>query len=131
MFEKRNEDQYSEPVQVYLLNEAKLTVEERSRLYCRRFAYCDTNMFKTMHGKEEFGNFPKLVTLNEDNLIADLAKFRRKPYHRNDPANTMNSPPFWRVFVDGYGGQASLGGPSIEGAIGASLCLFCYWIYRP
>jgi hypothetical protein len=59
--------------------------------------------------------------LNEDNLIADLAKFKRKPYHRNDPANTMNSPPFWRVFVDGYGGQASLGEPSIEGAIGAYL----------
>ncbi len=61
-------------------------------------------MFRVMHGKDEFGNFPKLASLNEDNIIADLAKFKRKPYHRNDPANTMNSPPFWRVFVDGYGG---------------------------
>ena len=33
----------------------------------------------------------------------------------------MNSPPFWRVFCDGYGGQQSLGGPSYEGAIGAYL----------
>jgi hypothetical protein len=121
LFEKRNENKYKEPVRIYLLNEAKLTIKERSRLYCRRFAYCDTNMFQVMHGREEFGNFPKLATLNEDNLIADLAKFKRKPYHRNDPANTMSSPPFWRVFVDGYGGQSSLGGPSIEGAVGAYL----------
>jgi hypothetical protein len=74
-----------------------------------------------MHGKEEYGNFPKLPILNEDNVVFDLAKFKRKPYKRNDPANTMDSPPFWRVFVDGYGGQNSLGGPSFEGAVGASL----------
>ena len=27
-------------MKVFLLNESKLTAEERSRLYCRRFAYC-------------------------------------------------------------------------------------------
>jgi hypothetical protein len=46
--EKRNKDKYNKPVRVYFLNESKLTPEERSQLYCRRFAYCDTNMFKTM-----------------------------------------------------------------------------------
>ena len=65
-----------------------------------------------MFGKEEFGKFPKLPTLNEDNIVADMAKFKRKPFKRNDPANTMDAPPFWRVYVDGYGGQQSLGGPS-------------------
>ena len=108
-------------VKVFLLNEAKLKPEERSRLYCRRFAYCDTNIFKIMNQKPEYGNFPKLLTLNEDNVVADLSKFKRKPYKRNDPANTMDSPPFWRVFCDGYGGQQSLGGPSYEGAVGAYL----------
>jgi hypothetical protein len=110
---------------VYLLNEAKLTDDQRARLYCRRFAYCDSNIFKAMHGKEEFGNFPKLPVLNEDNLVADLAKFRRKPYKRNDPANTMDSPPFWRVFCDGYGGQQSLGGESYDGAVGAYFFVCC------
>jgi hypothetical protein len=53
--------------------------------------------------------------------VADLSKFKRKPYKRNDPANTMDSPPFWRVFCDGCGGQQSLGAPSYEGAVGAYL----------
>ena len=50
-----------------------------------------------------------------------MPKFRRRPYKRNDPANTMDSPPWWREFCDGYGGQQSLGGPSYEGAVGAYL----------
>jgi hypothetical protein len=115
------DEQKIKEIKVFLLNESKLTAEERSRLYCRRFAYCDTKIFKIMHGREEFGDFPNLPSLNEDNIVADLSKFKRKPYKRNDPANTMNSPPFWRVFCDGYGGQQSLDGPSYEGAIGAYL----------
>jgi hypothetical protein len=108
-------------VKVFLMNESKLSGDEKARLYCRRFAYCDPNIFRLMHGKEEYGTFPKLPILNEDNLVLDLAKFKRKPYFRNDPANTMDSPPFWRVYVDGYGGQQSLGGTSLEGAVGAYL----------
>jgi hypothetical protein len=46
---------------------------------------------------------------------------RRKAYKRNEPSNTMDSPPFWRVFVDEYGGQDSIGWPSYEGAVGAYL----------
>ncbi len=33
----------------------------------------------------------------------------------------MNSPPYWRVMCDGYGGQKSLGATSYEGAVGAYL----------
>jgi hypothetical protein len=65
-----------------------------------------------MHGKEQYGDFPNLPSLNEDNVVADMSKLKRKLFKRNDPANTMDSPPFWRVFCDGYGGQQSLGGPS-------------------
>ncbi len=118
---KERDVQMVKQVKVYLLNESKLKPEERSRLYCRRFAYCDTNIFKVMHGKEQYGDFPNLPSLNEDNVVADMSKFRRKPYKRNDPANTMDSPPWWRVFCDEYGGQQSLGGPSYEGAVGAYL----------
>ena len=100
------------------MNEAKLSDEERSRLYCRRFGYYDTNMFKIMTNFDKFKGPPKLILLNEDNLIADLAKMKRKFFKRNDPANTMDAPPFWKVMCDAYGGQESLGGSSIEGAIG-------------
>ena len=77
-------------IQILLMNEAKLTDEERSRLYCRRFGYVDTNIFKRMAMKNEFNGLPKLIPLNEDNMIADLSKFKRSSFNRNDPANTMD-----------------------------------------
>jgi hypothetical protein len=57
----------SSNVKVFLMNESKLSGEERARLYCRRFACCDPNIFRLMHGKEEY--LPKLPILNEDNLV--------------------------------------------------------------
>ena len=116
-----NQVKESEKLTVLLMNESKLTDEERSRLYCRRFGYCDTNIFKTMKEKEEFKGLPKLIVLNEDNMVADLAKFKRRAFPRNNPNNTMDCPPFFKVMVDGYGGQNSLGGTSIEGAVGGYL----------
>ena len=108
-------------VRVMLMNEAKLDEDERSRLYCRRFGYCDPKIFEVMSKCQTFGQFPKLKPLNEDNIVSDLTKFKRKAFKRNDKAITMNSPPFWRVMCDGYGGQKSLGGTSYEGAVGAYL----------
>ena len=37
----------------------------------------------------------------------------------------MDSPPWWRVYVDGYGGQRSLGGESYEGTVGLYLFVCC------
>ena len=108
----------SETFNVLLMNESKLTDEERSRLYCRRFGFCDTNIFKVMTEMDEYKGLPKLIPINEDNFVADLSKFKRKAFKRNDPANTMDAPPFFKVMVDGYGGQSSLGGNSVEGAVG-------------
>ena len=51
--------------------------------------------------------------LNEDNMVADLAKFKRKSFPRNNPSDTMDCPPFFKVMADAYGGQNSLGGPSL------------------
>ena len=87
-----------------LMNEAKLTDDELSRLYCRRFGYPDTKIFKTMASMSEHGNFPNLPVLNEDNVVADLAKWKRGPYKREDPDKKMDSPPWWHVDCDGYGG---------------------------
>ncbi len=95
-------------VKVMLMKESNLSKEERARLYCRRLGYCNTNIFKIMGSKSEFGNFPKLMVLNEDNIGADLTKLKRAPYKRNDPETKMDSPPWWRVQCDGYGGQGSM-----------------------
>ena len=59
--------------------------------------------------------------LNEDNVVADLAKWKRGPYKRNDPDKKLDSPPWWHVNCDGYGGGNSMGGASEEGAIGSYL----------
>ena len=115
------EMQSSRNVSFMLMNESKLTDDERARLYCRRFGYCDPKIFEVMSKCQTFGKFPKLKALNEDNLVSDLTKFKRKAFKRNDKAVTMDSPPFWRVFCDGYGGQNSLGSKSYEGAVGAYL----------
>ena len=56
----------------------------------------------------EFGDFPNLPVVNEDDLISDLAKFNRKSFPKNDPEVSMDCPPWWRIKCDGYGGQNSL-----------------------
>ena len=102
-----------------ILNEAKLTKEERSRLWVRKLAYCSSSLFPKMKSMPEYGNMPDIWELNEDNIVGDLAKFKKQAHKRNDPEVTMDCPPWWRVYVDGYGGQLSLGGESYEGAVGA------------
>jgi hypothetical protein len=104
-----------------VFNEAKVAPVERSRLWCRRFAYCNTALFGKMSSMPEYGDFPELPVVNEDNLIGDLAKYTRNSYPKNDPEVSMNCPPWWRCYVDGYGGQDSLGGESYEGAVGGYL----------
>ncbi len=92
-----------------LMNEKKLSDDERARLYCRRLGYVDTRIFATMASKSEFGNFPKLKVLNEDNIGSDLAKHKRGAYKRNDPEEKLVNPPWWCVKADGYGGKNSMG----------------------
>jgi hypothetical protein len=108
-----------------VFNEARASPEERSRLWCRRFAYCDTNRFGKMASMPEYGDFPSLPILNEDNVVGDEAKFTRRAFKANDPAITMDCPPWWRVYIDGHGGQSSLGSESYEGAVGSYLFVCC------
>lgn len=104
---------------VMTLNEARLQRDELSRLWCRRLGHVSTDIFPKMRSMPEYGDMPNLVVLNEDNRVGDLAKFKRQAFPKNDPEVTMNCPPWWRVYCDGYGGQKSLGTESYEGAIGA------------
>jgi hypothetical protein len=85
-------------------NLAEVSDEEKTRVYCRRFGYCNPLLLKKMNEDENFGKLPKLIDLNEDNAIMDAAKFRKKPHHRNDPELSMGRPPWFRVYVDGTGG---------------------------
>ena len=49
------------------------------------------------------------------------AKFRPKTYHRKDPKHLQSPPCWYRVYVNGYGGEESLDGKSYEGAVGGYL----------
>ena len=112
-------------VPAMIFNEAKTEPTERSRLWSRRLGHCNTALFHKMAKLPEYDGFPDLPACNEDSLVADLAKFKRAPFRRNDPGVTMDCPPWWRVFLDGYGGQGSLGGESMEGATGSYLFACC------
>jgi hypothetical protein len=108
-------------IKAMLMNETKLNDDERARLYCRRLGYIDTRIFAIMASKSEFGNFPALKVLNEDNIGSDLAKHKRGVYKRNDPEDKLVNPPWWSVQADGYGGLNSMGALSEEGASEAYL----------
>ena len=73
-------------------------------MWVRRLAYTNSQLFWRMHSMPDHGDFPDLPALNEDNVVGDLAKAVRNPYPKNDPAITMACSPFWRVYLDGYGG---------------------------
>jgi hypothetical protein len=108
-------------VSVMAFNIAKLTEEERSRLYVRRYGYCNSHLLTRMTRDPDFGKLPKLCALNEDNPIKDAAKFRKLSHGRTDPELSMGQLPWRRTFVDGYGDGKSMGSESYEGAIGGYL----------
>ena len=56
--------------------------------------------------------------LVEDCVVCDKAKFRRLPYFRVPTDRRTDYPPFWCIYVDGCGGQRSMGVQSVGGAVG-------------
>jgi hypothetical protein len=106
---------------VMIFNEAEATPEERSRLHVRRFEHFGSKLFVPMDKTEERAAFPNPSTINEDDLVQDLAKSTRKACPKNDPEEAMARPPWWRVKCDGHGGEDSMGGESVGGAAGAHL----------
>jgi hypothetical protein len=106
---------------ILAFNVAKCSEEERSRLFSRRFGYCNPELLLKMNRDGDFGSLPKFAKLNEDNHVMDSTKFKKKPHTRTDPDISMGRPPWWRVYFDGYGGGRSMGAESYEGAIGGYL----------
>jgi hypothetical protein len=104
-----------------IFNEAKVSDEERSRLYVRTLGYCNSELFNRMTSDPDHEKLPVLVPLNEDNPINDAAKFRKKPHSRTPSSISMGRPFWFRVYVDGYGGGNSMSAESYESAIGGYL----------
>ncbi len=63
--------------------------------------------------------------LNEDCYCCNQAKFKikRAPFPKNAGSYVAVAIPFWRMFIDGFGGKWSLGCNSIEGAKGGIICV--------
>ena len=59
--------------------------------------------------------------LNEDCVVCDEAKRKTRGYKRKFEFTGLTKGPmmpFFRLYMDGYGGQSSMGDLSYEGAIG-------------
>jgi hypothetical protein len=78
---------------IMAFNIAKCNDEERSRLYSRRFGYCNPELLLRMNKDDDYGNLPKFGKINEDNHVMDLTKFKKKAHTRNDPDISMGRPP--------------------------------------
>jgi hypothetical protein len=89
---------------ILIFNEAKVSDEERSRLYVRRLGYCNSMLFPRMVKDKDNGDLSNLIALNEDNPVNDSAKFKKLSHKRTPTAISMGRPCWWRVYVDGYGG---------------------------
>jgi hypothetical protein len=101
---------------VLIMNEGKLNRENYERLLHWRFGHTNSKVLKAM------GLIDK-THLNEDCYCCNKAKFKQAPFPKNEGMFVAVAEPYWRLYVDGYGGQQSLGGDSIEGAKGGIICV--------
>jgi hypothetical protein len=98
---------------VMTLNESMLDAVGLSRLWHWRLGHPASNVSIKMDGTISH-------VLNEGcyRRCCDQSKFKVGKFPKTDPLTHQNSPPFWRAFCDGCGGQNSLGAESYEGAMG-------------
>jgi len=101
---------------VLIMNEGKLNRENYERLLHWRFGHANSKVLQAMELIEK-------PHLNEDCYCCNKAKFKRAPFPKNEGMFVAVAEPYWRLYVDGYGGQNSLGGESIEGAKGGIICV--------
>ena len=105
-------------VSALLLNEAKLSEKEKAWLWHWRWGHGDWNgPVRASEGMDSADALTN-VKLNVDCSVCDKAHFKRGTYKRNDPRDHEKDPPCWTCYVDGCGGQESMGGESYEGAVG-------------
>jgi hypothetical protein len=101
---------------VLIMNEGKLRNENYERLLHWRFGHCSTQVLKAM-------DLIETSYLNEDCYCCNKGKFKRQPFPKNEGAMVAVAEPFFRIYLDGFGGQRSLGCDSLEGAKGGIIAV--------
>jgi hypothetical protein len=101
---------------VLIMNEANLKKENYERLLHWRFGHANSKVFKAMDLIDK-------PYLNEDCYCCNQAKFKRAPFPKNEGTMVAVAEPYWRLYVDGFGGQKSLGCNSVGGAKGGIICV--------
>ncbi len=101
---------------VLILNEGKLKRENYERLLHWRLGHTNSKALQSMDIIEK-------SHLNEDCFCCNEAKFKRAPFPKNEGAFVAVAEPYWRLYVDGFGGQKSLGCESVAGAKGGIICV--------
>ena len=101
-----------------VVNEAALTPEQRARLWHWRLGHPSPQVPIAMTKRDKNSGMNVTHVLNEDCVVCEKAKFRKKPHFRQALAMRNLLPPYWRTYLDMFGGQKQYGCPSVGGAIG-------------
>ena len=101
-----------------VVNEAALTPEQRARLWHWRMGHPSPQVTVAMSKRDKNSGMNVTHVLNEDCVVCEKAKFRKKPHFRQIMSMRNQLPPYWRIYLDMFGGQKQYGCPSIGGAIG-------------
>ncbi len=83
---------------VLILNEGKLKKDTYERLLHWRLGHTNPKALKAMDLIEQ-------SHLNEDCFCCNEAKFKRAPFPKNEGAFMAVAEPYWRLYIDGFGGQ--------------------------
>ncbi len=110
------EEVQSGPETVLIMNEGKLKRENYERLLHWRLGHCSSKVLKAMELIDK-------TYLNEDCFCCNKAKFKRAPFPKNEGSFVAVTEPYFRLYLDGFGGQKSLGCESVEGAKGGIICV--------
>jgi hypothetical protein len=101
---------------VLIMNEGKLNKEDYERLLHWRLGHTNSKVLKAMELIEK-------TNLNEDCFCCNKAKFKRAPFPKNEGSFVAVAEPYFRMYLDGFGGQRSLGSESLEGAKGGIIAV--------
>jgi hypothetical protein len=115
LFLHSSEEEYT----VMVLNESKLSQEQRARLWHWRLGHCNPQLTVDMSKQGLVSGLDVRHVLNEDCTECDKAKFRKGTFRRNTLETRRFYPPFYKVYADGFGGQKSFGKASLDGGKGS------------
>ena len=103
-----------------ILNESKLSAEQRARLWHWRLGHCNPQTTVNMSKQGLVSGLDVRHVLNEDCTECDQAKFKKGTFKRAEaPETRKHYPPYYKLYGDGFGGQKSFGTKSLDGGKGA------------